>query len=90
MILETLLFPDLVGLFGVVILLIAYVLLQIHVWSARDALFSFANAVGSAMILYSLYYDWNLSAFIMETIWVVMSVYGMIQTFITRRSPSRN
>lgn len=89
MLFETLLFPDLIGLLGVAILLIAYVLLQIHIWSAKDVIFSFANAAGSAMILYSLYYDWNLSAFLMETIWVVMSVYGMVQAFVARRRLSK-
>lgn len=80
-------FPDAVGLVGVIITLAAYFLLSIHKISARSMLYPGLNALGSLLILFSLYYHWNLSAFIMEICWALVSFYGMFATWrITRKS----
>jgi hypothetical protein len=47
-------YPDIVGLIGVLIVLIAYVLLSIHKMSAKSYAYFGLNALGSFMITYLL------------------------------------
>ncbi len=75
---------DVVGNFGVVLVLGIYLLLQMQKLSASNPFFSALNAVGAVMILVSLSQDFNLSAFVIEAVWLVISVYGLIRTFTSR------
>ena len=73
-------FHDFVGTIGVILTLIAYFLLHHEKWDSKDLKFSLANAFGSGMILYSLAHEFNFSGFLIESIWVVISLYGVIKT----------
>lgn len=78
-------FPDLIGLLGVIIIIIAYFYLQVGKMTADHLWYSALNAVGSAMIIYSLFFKWNLSAFAMEGTWFLLSCYGVFKVFRTER-----
>lgn len=65
------------GLLGVVIILVAYFLLSTGRWSAHSIKFQFLNFIGAWMILYSLYFHWNLASAVIEMAWIVISVIGM-------------
>jgi len=69
-------FPNLIGLLGVFITLIAYCLLQLGKIDSTDFSYSISNALGSVMIMYSLFYAWNIAAFLMEVSWLSISLYG--------------
>ncbi len=69
--------PDFLGLFGVFLTLIAYLLLNIKKIPADSVVYTGLNIVGSTLIIYSLYFDFNISAFAMEICWLLISVYGM-------------
>lgn len=69
--------PDGLGLFGVLLTLIAYLLLNIRKMSSHSIGYAGLNIVGSTLILYSLYFDFNVSAFAMEVCWLLISVYGL-------------
>ena len=69
--------PDGLGLFGVLLTLIAYLLLNIRKMSSHSIGYAGLNIVGSSLILYSLYFDFNISAFAMEICWLLISVYGL-------------
>jgi drug/metabolite transporter superfamily protein YnfA len=71
--------PDLLGLVGVFITLVAYFLLNTRKISAEKYTFPVLNAIGSVLILYSLFFEWNISAFIMEICWLLISCYGVWQ-----------
>jgi len=75
---------DLLGNIGVVLILLTYWLLQIEKMSATSLLYSLVNAIGAALILVSLLHDFNLSAFTIEVVWLLISIYGL-----TRRGPKR-
>jgi hypothetical protein len=75
---------DIVGTLGVAIILVAYVLLQIERMRSDAAVFSLMNAVGAAMILFSLWYDFNFASFLMEFFWLVVSLFGVAK-YIWRR-----
>ncbi|MBS0486529.1 MAG: hypothetical protein JSS13_04250 [Proteobacteria bacterium] len=69
--------PDAIGLLGVALILIAYYLLQIGRMRGNALPHQLLNAAGAALILVSLLYDFNLSAFLMELAWLLVSIYGM-------------
>ena len=48
--------------------------------------YSVANAAGSSAILFSLFYDFNLSAFVIESFWLAISLYGVFRAVRSRRS----
>lgn len=76
---------DYIGLFGVVLILIAYYLCQAESWTFNDMRYLMANLVGSLCILFSLFFNWNLSAVVIEICWVAISIYGM-----TKRTKKRS
>ncbi|MFK7885980.1 MAG: cyclic nucleotide-binding protein [Gammaproteobacteria bacterium] len=68
---------DFFGLVGVALILIAYACLQTGRMRAGQRRFSALNAVGAALILFTLYFDFNLSAVVIESAWLVISLYGI-------------
>ena len=76
---------DVAGLLGVVVMLWAFYLLQAG--KVRGDAFSYQlmNALGAGAVLLSLVNDFNLSAFVIETCWVIISVFGMIRSRARRR-----
>lgn len=76
---------DIVGIVGVVLVLVAYYLLQAEKLHASSAAYLKMNVVGSALILYSLCFDWNLPAVLVEVMWLVISLWGMFKSARERR-----
>jgi hypothetical protein len=68
---------DFAGLIGVVLILIAYLMLQLGRWGGIDLRYTGLNLAGALLIILSLIYDFNLSAFLMEAAWVVISFIGI-------------
>ncbi|MDD3769195.1 MAG: hypothetical protein PHV10_01140 [Sulfuricurvum sp.] len=81
---------DLIGIFGVVLIVIAYILLQVEKMGARDLSFSLLNAIGALLIIVSLMFDWNLASFLMEFIWLMISLYGILKYFKVRKNAAEN
>lgn len=74
---------DLVGNTGVLLLVSAYLLLQIRILDAQGLTFSVMNAFGAAFILYSLMHDFNLSAVLIESCWLIISIIGIAVYFLS-------
>ena len=68
---------DLVGIIGVVIIVVAYLLLQLERLKSTDLIYSVMNAVGASLIVASLLVGFNLSALLMEVFWVLISFIGI-------------
>ena len=77
---------DLLGIIGVVLILATYLLLQLEKLSATSLLYSATNGLGALLILVSLIYQFNLSAFIIEAFWLLISIYGIVRYFSRNRS----
>ncbi|MCH7510658.1 MAG: hypothetical protein IIB68_12620 [Proteobacteria bacterium] len=77
---------DLLGNIGVVLILATYLLLQLEKLSATSLLYSATNGLGALLILVSLIYQFNLSAFIIEAFWLLISIYGIVRYFSRNRS----
>ena len=72
---------DLLGNVGVVLLIIAYLLLQLDKLSSNSLAYSFLNLIGAILIIISLLVNFNLSAFIIEVFWVLISFVGIYRYF---------
>ena len=66
-----------VGLIGVGSILIAYFFLSTGRWKSDGFIFQFLNFLGAWLILFSLYFHWNLSSVVIEIAWIAISVLGM-------------
>jgi hypothetical protein len=80
---------DFVGNVGVLLILAAYLLLQMQRLSALGWLYSAVNGLGAMLVLISLTQQFNLSAFAMELVWLFISIYGLREWYrrrIARRS----
>lgn len=68
---------DVIGIVGVAIVVATYFLLQSEKIDPKGFLYSFLNAFGSLLIMYSLLYNWNLASFVIEFFWILISLYGL-------------
>lgn len=70
---------DFVGNVGVGLIILSYLGIQLNRLSARGLTYSLVNAVGAVLILVSLYYNFNLSSFIIEIFWIGISLVGIVR-----------
>jgi len=73
----TLHWHDTAGLLGVALILLAYFLLQAGRMHGHTLSYQLMNAFGALLVLVSLLYAFNLSAFLMELAWLAVSIYGI-------------
>ena len=78
---------DLVGNVGVLLMVIAYLLLQLEQLSSSTVSYLLLNTVGAIMVIISLKFRFNLSAFLMEGFWLLISLYGLTRSLF---SPPRS
>ena len=78
---------DIVGVVGVILLVITYLLLQVNKLPSSGLLYSLLNAIGASLIILSLLDNFNLSAFLMEAFWVLISLIGVVR-YLRRPMPS--
>lgn len=78
-------FADGVGVAGAATIVVTYFLLQTGRVQAQSLAFSAANGFGAAAILYSLVFDFNLSAFAIEAFWLAISILGFVRAVRVRR-----
>lgn len=76
---------DLTGNVGVAMMVGAYLLLQMGKLRINDLSYSLTNAVGAVLVLISLAYSFNLSAFLVEAFWLLISLFGLIKFLTTLR-----
>ena len=79
-------FYDLIGSIGVATIIITYVLLQTEKIKSESLAYSVLNGLGACLIVFSLIFDFNFSAFIVESLWVLISLYGMGKYFLKGKS----
>ena len=79
---------DVVGLAGTLTVLAAYFLLQAGRLSGTSHVYQLLNAVGSAGVLVSLFGTFNLSVFLLEFAWMLISGYGFVRSLRTARTTS--
>ncbi len=70
---------DIVGNIGVVCFLVAYFLLQKGVLAHNELRYLLLNLAGALLLIFSLLINWNLSAFLLEVAWALISIWGIIK-----------
>ena len=76
---------DVVGAAGGLLIVAVYFLLQVERIDARGFVYSSLNALGAALILVSLRFDFNLGAMLVEAFWLLVSVLGIGKWVRARR-----
>jgi hypothetical protein len=61
------------------LILLVYLQLQTGRVASDSIRFSAVNGIGALLILVSLTQSFNLSAFVIEVAWLLISVYGLLR-----------
>ena len=69
---------DFIGNIGVVFVLGTYLMLQLGRMNAQTVAYSSLNGLGAILILVSLLVDFNMSSFIIEIAWLLISTMGLL------------
>lgn len=75
---------DIAGVFGVLLILIAYAGATAGKLDPKSWPALVLNLAGALLILWSLSVDFNLSAALMEGAWAVVAVLGLARLALTR------
>jgi len=79
------LIADIIGIIGVGFIITAYFLLQLNKVSSDSMNYLLLNFVGAVLVLFSLFYHWNLASVIIEIMWLIISIYGMVKVKFWRK-----
>lgn len=74
-------FAHIIGNIGVVCFLVAYYLSQKGRLEHTGLWYLGLNLAGSIFLLISLLIEWNLSAFVLEAAWALISIVGIYKYF---------
>lgn len=77
--------PDTLGVVGVGLILIAYAGATSGRLDPKKAPALALNLIGALLILWSLYFDFNLSAVLMEGAWALVAIIGLARLAFARR-----
>ena len=80
------LIADIVGVFGVGFVIISFLLLQAERITSNSSFYLYSNFIGALLLLFSLYYQWNLASVIIEIMWLLISLYGIIRVKCLKKS----
>jgi hypothetical protein len=73
------LIADIIGIVGVSFIIMSYFLLQHGKISSDSVTYLTYNLIGAVLVLFSLFYHWNLASVIIEIMWLGISIYGLIK-----------
>lgn len=75
---------DFVGSIGVGIIILTYIWLQLGKIRSESFMYSLLNVCGASLIIFSLIYNFNFSAFIVEFFWLLISLFGIGKYFLKK------
>jgi hypothetical protein len=64
---------DIIGISGAAIILIAFVMNQLHKWKDTDLIYDASNALGSLLLIVYSYYLNSVPFIILNTVWFAVS-----------------
>lgn len=68
---------NIIGIVGVSLIIIAYLLLQLNKIKSDEIKYPLLNLIGAILLLISLYRFPNLASIIIELFWIAISAYGI-------------
>ena len=72
-------FYDVVGTIGAALFTICYFLIQTGKITTDNIWYSILNMIGAILLLFSLYYEFNLPSVFIESFWLLISLYGIFK-----------
>ncbi len=72
------------GVFGVLMMLVAYAGIHFDRLDPKRAAALLMNLIGSSLVLLSMLHAFNLSAFLMEAAWAVIAAFGLVRLVLKR------
>jgi hypothetical protein len=79
---------DIIGIFGMSITVVAYFSLSFNILKA-GVLYQLMNALGSTGLIISLVVHYNLSAMILESIWLAISLGSIVKIYASSISKKK-
>ncbi len=79
---------DWVGIAGTLMVLAAFFLLQAGRVSGTGIAYQLLNLFGAGGVLVSLLGAFNFPVFVLELTWMLISGYGIVRSFKSRRTPA--
>ncbi len=76
---------DFIGTIGVGLIILTYIALQLGKIKSEAFIYSLLNALGASLIIVSLIYSFNFSAFMVEFFWLLISLFGVGKYFLKKR-----
>ena len=76
---------DMGGVIGVLMMLAAYALAQLGRMKVDQLPSLLMNLAGSLLVVVSLLYKFNLSAFLMEAAWALVALFGLAKLALRKR-----
>ena len=77
---------EVIGLIGVGMVFVAYLMLASRRWSSNDMPYPVVNIVGTLLILYSLLEDVNIPSIVAQVVWIAISVAAVIRIRKAKRA----
>jgi hypothetical protein len=75
-----------IGLLGVTFILVCYYFLSTGKWKSEMMRYQILNFTGSWLILFSIFFHWNLASFIIEIAWIIISIIGIYKIRIGKKT----
>lgn len=79
---------DSIGILGMLMVVMAYLLLQLERLDPKGLLYNILNLAGAILLLISLCFHFNLASFIIELFWISASLVGLWK--YRRRKPGHH
>ena len=76
-------FYEIVGLIGTFLYLLSYAILQHNREFSHHVSYWFINLIATSCLIFSLYFHWNVAAFIGNLTWFIISLVGVLRSINT-------
>ena len=73
---------EIAGWVGVLFILGAFAANVFEIWSNKDLLYLIANAVGAALVAWSVFVKKAWPALALETVWCAVALFGIFKFFV--------
>ena len=84
---STLFWYDWAGFVGVILVLLAFLLLQAHKLHGNGLTYQLMNVLGALGVALSLLFgSFNVSAFALEVAWMAIGIFGIVRSTRRRRA----
>lgn len=70
---------DLIGVIGIGLIMLAYLMIQLRLLDVRSYIYLNMNLAGSLALLFSLYHEWNTGGVVINLFWACISIYGLFK-----------